>query len=267
MSKSATYRWDGLAAGDLSSRWSRQVELREEVGSTNDVAKELAEAGAADGTVVLAGRQRKGRGRTGRSWYSPRDRGVYLSMVFHPRDLAHPAPMSILAGLGCAEAMEAGIPGLRPMLKWPNDLMAGNGKFGGILAEAAWSDAAPRYLVVGVGVNVRPLRRDAPEEVRLRGTSIDEEVGSATPLVQVADALVRGLDAALGHPEPVLSPAALDRVDRRDWLRDRRARVEIPGDADPVTGVCVGIAPDGALLFRPDRGALRRIPSGTVTAE
>ena len=267
MSKSATYRWDGLAAPDLADRWSRKVELREEVGSTNDVAKELAEAGAADGTVVLAGKQKKGRGRAGRSWYSPRDRGVYLSMVFHPRDLAHPAPQSILAGLGCVEALEATIPGLRPMLKWPNDLMAGEGKFGGLLAEAAWSDAAPRYLVVGVGVNVRPLRKDAPDEVRLRGTSIDAEVGRSTPLVEVADALVRGLDAALGHREPVLTPAALDRVDRHDWLRDRRARVELPGDADPVTGVCVGIAPDGALLFRPDRGALRRIPSGTVTAE
>lgn len=267
MSKSATYRWDGLAARELAERWSRTVELRDEVGSTNDLAKELAEAGAADGTVVLAGRQKKGRGRSGRSWYSPRDRGVYLSMVFHPRDLSHPAPLSILAGLGCAEALEAAIPGLRPMLKWPNDLMAGKGKFGGILAEAAWSDAAPRYLVVGVGVNVRPIQKGAPEDVRLRGTSIDEAVGSTTPLVGVAEALVHGLDRALGHPEPVLTPAALDRLDRHDWLRDRRARVEVPGDADPVTGVCVGIAPDGALLFRPDRGALRRIPSGTVTAE
>jgi len=267
MSKSATYRWDGFSAAELAARWSREVELRDEAGSTNDVAKELAEAGAADGTVVLAARQKKGRGRAGRSWYSPRDRGVYLSMVFHPRDLAHPAPLSILAGLGCAEALGAAVPGLRPMVKWPNDLMAGEGKFGGILAEAAWSDALPRYLVVGVGVNVRPIRKDAPEEVRLRGTSIDEAVGSATPLVEVADALVHGLDAALGHPEAVLTPAALDRLDRLDWLRDRRARVEVPGDADPLTGVCAGIAPDGALLFRPDRGALRRIPSGTVTAE
>ncbi|MFO7587682.1 MAG: biotin--[acetyl-CoA-carboxylase] ligase [Gemmatimonadota bacterium] len=268
MSKSAKLRWEGLTAAELAERWSREVvELREVVDSTNDVAKKLAEGGVPDGSVVLAGRQKKGRGRAGRSWFSPRDRGVYLSMVFHPRDLSHPAPLSIQAGLGIAENLERLFPGFRPMLKWPNDLIAGDRKFGGILAEAAWSDAAPRYLVVGVGVNVRPIRKDAPDDVRARGTAIDSQLGATTPLVAVADAVVRGLDEALGHPEPVLTPSVLDRVDRHDWLRDRRATVALPGDAEPISGVCVGIAPDGALLFRPDRGALRRIPSGTVTAE
>lgn len=268
MSKSEKLRWDGHTAAGLAERWSREVvEIREVVDSTNDVAKELAESGAPDGAVVVAGRQKKGRGRAGRSWYSPRDRGVYLSMVFHPRDLTHPAPLSILAGLGIVEALERVLPGLRPMLKWPNDLIAGDRKFGGILAEAAWSDAAPRYLVVGAGLNVRPIRKDAPEDVRERGTSIDAELDATTPLVVVADAVVRGLDEALAHPGPVLGPSVLERVDRHDWLRDRRARVQVAGDAGPVAGVCVGIAPDGALLFRPDRGALRRIPSGTVTAE
>ena len=90
-------------------------------------------------------------------------------------------------------------------------------------------------------------------------------------LVDVADAVVRGLEKYLSHPAPVLTPALLDEVDRHDWLRDRRVRLTSPsaeeGEAHATSGVCVGIAPDGALLFRPDRGALRRVQAGTVTAE
>ena len=87
----------------------------------------------------------------------------------------------------------------------------------------------------------------------------------------MADAVVRGLETHLSHPEPVLTQALLDEVDRHDWLRDRRVRLTSPGaeagETQGTSGVCVGIAPDGALLFRPDRGALRRVQSGTVTAE
>ena len=145
MSKNSESEWDGLSAHQLGERWSRDtVHVLDSVESTNDAAKQLAEDGAPDGTIVLAREQTKGRGRAGHSWFSPRDGGVYLSIVYHPRDLSHPAPLIILAGLGIIEELERSFPGLRPMLKWPNDLIVGDRKFGGLLAEAAWSDAAPR---------------------------------------------------------------------------------------------------------------------------
>ena len=272
MSKNSESEWDGLSAHQLGERWSRDtVHVLDSVESTNDAAKQLAEDGAPDGTIVLAREQTKGRGRAGHSWFSPRDGGVYLSIVYHPRDLSHPAPLIILAGLGIIEELERSFPGLRPMLKWPNDLIVGDRKFGGLLAEAAWSDAAPRYLVVGAGVNVRPLGRKGPKDVRASGTAIDDHLDEPANLLDVADAVVRGLETHLSHPEPVLTQALLDEVDRHDWLRDRRVRLTSPGaeagETQGTSGVCVGIAPDGALLFRPDRGALRRVQSGTVTAE
>ncbi len=272
MSKTSEVEWGGIPAPELGERWSREtVHVLDSVQSTNDAAKQLAEDGAPDGTIVLAREQTKGRGRAGHSWYSPRDGGVYLSIVYHPRDLSHPAPLVILAGLGIVEELERSFAGLRPMLKWPNDLMVGDRKFGGILAEAAWSDAAPRYLVVGTGINVRPLGRKGPKDVRAGGAALDDYLEQPAELVDVADAVVRGLEKYLSHPEPVLTPALLDEVDRHDWLRDRRVLLTSPsadeGEAHSTSGVCVGIAPDGALLFRPDRGALRRVQAGTVTAE
>ncbi|MEJ2482637.1 MAG: biotin--[acetyl-CoA-carboxylase] ligase [Gemmatimonadota bacterium] len=270
MSKRSGSDWDAHTEAELRERWNREsVHLRERVDSTNEAAKLLAEEGAPDGTIVIAREQTKGRGRAGAQWYSPRDGGIYLSMVYHPRDLSHPAPLVILAGLGIAQELETSFPGLRPMLKWPNDLIIGDRKAGGLLAEAAWSDAAPRYLVVGVGLNVRPFGKKGPKEVRERATALDDHLDSPADLVEVADAVIRGLEEHLSHPEPVLSPALLAELDRRDWLRDRRVVLTVPGvEQDSRTpGVSVGIAPDGALLFRPDRGALRRIMKGSVAAD
>jgi BirA family biotin operon repressor/biotin-[acetyl-CoA-carboxylase] ligase len=270
MSKRSGTDWDAYTEADLRERWGREsVHLLESVDSTNEAAKQLAEEGAPDGTIVIAREQTEGRGRAGARWHSPRDGGIYLSMVYHPRDLSHPGPLVILAGLGIAQELERSFPVLRPMLKWPNDLIIADRKVGGLLAEASWSEAAPKYLVVGVGLNVRPLGRKGPKAVRDSATALDDHLDAPADVAEVTDAVVRGLEQHLSHPEPVLTQALLGELDRRDWLRDRRVVLTVPGaEHDSVTpGVSVGIAPDGALLFRPDRGALRRIMTGSLAAE
>ncbi|MDT8435658.1 MAG: biotin--[acetyl-CoA-carboxylase] ligase [Gemmatimonadota bacterium] len=265
--RKAPARWSGLTAAELAARWGRPVHLRGDVPSTNDVARELATDGAPEGSVVLARSQTAGRGRSGHAWHSPRDAGVYASLLARPHDLFHPAPLTILAGLEIVERLAKAFPGLGPMLKWPNDLMAGDGKLGGLLAEATWRDGQPQELVIGVGVNVRPPGPEAPAEVRARAVSIDERTGTAAALVDVADAVVEGVAAAIRIAGPVLGSEQLERVDRYDWLRDRRCRLRLPDETEAIGGTSVGIAPDGALLFRPDRGGLRRVPLGTVEAE
>jgi BirA family biotin operon repressor/biotin-[acetyl-CoA-carboxylase] ligase len=253
---------------NLKKRWGREdVHSYGRIDSTNEAAKALAEKGASTGTIVVAREQSAGRGRIGRGWYSPRDAGVYLSMIFHPWDLSHPAPISILAGLGIVQQLDRGFPGLMPRLKWPNDVIAADRKLGGILAEASWGEAAARYLVVGVGINVRQISATAPAKVRDEAVAMDEVLKGKMPLADVADAVIEGLEAHLGDAPAVLAEALLAEVDRYDWLRDRRAVLTLPGDeGESVEGMCVGIAPDGALLFRPDRGALRRVRDGTVEA-
>lgn len=234
------------------------------IDSSNEAARELARRGAPAGAIVVCREQSAGRGRAGRAWYSPGYGGVYLSMLYRPERRLHPAPVSILAGLGVVQRLDRAFADLRPFIKWPNDIVVADGKLGGVLAEASWTETAPRWLIVGVGINVRPFPPSAPREVRQRAASLDEVLGTEVPLVEVADAIIGGLEAYLYDPPAAIPPPVLSELDRYDWLRDRRAVVTPPGEGPGAQGTCAGIAPDGALLFRPDRGALRRVADATV---
>lgn len=260
-------KWDGHTAADLGERWERdEVFVFRSVTSTNDEARRLAEdEDAPSGTIVVAHEQTAGRGRGGRSWSSPAGAGLYLSMVFRPEGLGE-APVSVLAGLGVVRALDAAFPGLDPRIKWPNDLYADGLKFGGILAEAAWTGAKPKHLVVGTGLNVRPLGDGISQRIARRATSIDEVLGSKVSLTDVAEAVISGLETHLAAPRPQLGGRDLQDLDRYDGMRDRRGVLAPPG-GEELPGTCVGIAPDGALLFRPDRGALRRVTDGSLTPE
>ena len=261
-------KWADQSLAALRRRWERpDVHLFGRVASTNDEARTLAEEGAPAGTIVLGREQTAGRGRGGRIWHSPPNGGVYLSMVFRPAQLENPRLLPVLAGLGVVRALDAAFGGLSPAIKWPNDIYAGDRKCGGILAEAAWSERVPRFLIVGVGVNVRPLPDGVPARVRATSTSLEEQLDRQVELVAVADAIVAGLERYLRAPAAVLDGAGLELVDRYDWLKDRRVGVLADGAEAPTIGVAVGIAPDGALLFRPDRGALRRVEQAVVTPE
>lgn len=259
-----TEHWSGFTLDELRERWRREsVHLYGSVGSTNERAGELAESGAPAGTVVVAREQTEGRGRAGRRWHSPPDTGLYMSVIFRPDRIDNPVLLQLVAGLGIAAELDADFEGLDPAVKWPNDLVADDRKFGGVLSEATWEDDAPRHLVVGTGINVG--QPDGfPEELQGGATSMKEVLDEEIPLVEVADAVLRGLEKRLVDPPGSLDDPSLDLLDRYDWLRDRRVDVQPEDEEEFLDGVCVGVAPDGALLFRPDRGALRRLHSATV---
>ena len=268
MSEKRVSSWSGHSSTELRERWGRQdVHLYGAVSSTNEVARHRAEQeDAPSGTIVLAREQTAGRGRGDRTWHSPPG-GLYMSMVFRPGRVENPAILPVLAGLGVVRELDRAWPELGAGLKWPNDLLSGDAKLGGVLSEGAWDEQEGlRFLVVGVGVNVRPVADGLPEELRVRAVSMDEVLDGETPLVEVADAVVDGLEAYLPDAPPRMDPRTLDLVDRFDRLRDRRVEVKLPGEEEALPGACVGIAPDGKLLFRPDRGALRRLAHGEVEA-
>lgn len=267
MSRREVTSWAGLTPAELKERWGRdEVHVYGKIDSSNAAAKELATDGAPEGTIVVCREQTEGRGRADRQWHSPSEKGVYLSMVLRPPNLPVTPVLSILAGLGVVRVMDRRFQGLSPRIKWPNDLMADDEKFGGILGEASWSSTGPRFVVVGVGVNVKPMADDLPRSLRRRATWVQAHEPEAG-LPEVADAVVAGLESRLRPPTTALDSEALDVLDRYDWLRDRRVRVKQDRQQEGTVGVCVGIAPDGALLFRPDRGALRRLSSALVEPE
>jgi BirA family transcriptional regulator, biotin operon repressor / biotin---[acetyl-CoA-carboxylase] ligase len=146
------------------------------VGSTNDVVRERALAGAAEGLVVRAEEQLAGRGRHGRVWASPPG-NLYASLLLRPhRPLAEAATLSLVIGLSLADAIAGAAPSgaVQPRLKWPNDVLLGGAKLAGILLENVGSDPASPVLVVGFGVNVAHCPEGLPyPATTLRSAGLD----------------------------------------------------------------------------------------------
>jgi BirA family transcriptional regulator, biotin operon repressor / biotin---[acetyl-CoA-carboxylase] ligase len=208
----------------------------ERVASTMDVIHQLAADGAEAGTIVVAGEQLEGRGSRGRSWHSPPG-GLWLSMLFRPPAAGGIEVMSLRVGLAVADALEPLLS--RPIqVKWPNDLMLGERKVGGILCEARWQGGALGWVAVGVGVNVRN-----PVPVELSGAAVS--LAQVRPEITIDDVLVPILAALrkIDLQAERLSPVELDRFAERDWLSGREIGA-------PVRGRVRGLGEDGALLVQ-----------------
>lgn len=227
------------------------VHRLDRVSSTQDVLHGLAADGAPTGTVVVAAEQTEGRGSRGRVWHSPRG-GLWLSVLCRPTSPASAGILSLRAGLAIATALER-IPGLAPLwLKWPNDLMLGERKVGGVLGEARWQGDTLGWVALGVGLNVS---NDPPHAVRLKSAALCERLPQLTPgeLVEPVARALRAIDA----PASQLTRAELAAFHARDWLRDRRL-------ATPRNAVAAGIAADGALRVRRPDGTFGLVRSGSV---
>ena len=219
--------------------------------STMDLLHSLAAEGAEAGTVVVAGEQTGGRGSRSRGWRSPPG-GLWLSALFRPRVSAGVELFGLRIGLAVADAVEALCPGVPVHIKWPNDLMVGDRKLGGILCEARWQGEWLAWVVAGVGINVaNPI----PNDLSAIATALVERWPGLTPdLVEPeVTARLRALDAGSER----LGAAELAGLRRRDWLHGRRLR-------GPATGTAAGISEEGALLVRAGSGATIAVRAGTV---
>lgn len=250
----------GRMAGQAGA-FARTVVFAAETGSTNDDAARLAMAGAPHGTLVVAGAQTAGRGRMGREWYSPPGAGLYFSLVLRPERCHAPTShdrairlLTLAAGVAVAEGIDRA-QGLRPHLKWPNDLVveAGGGarpggrwrKLGGILAEASTMGEAVQFVVLGVGINIRA---DAiPPALPARATALEVELGRP---VDGEDVLAQTV-ASLAAWWVRLERGAFEQV-LEAWRALAPSAsgcpVRVATPAGPLEGVTSGIDADGALL-------------------
>lgn len=220
-------------------------------GSTMDVLHELAADNAEAGTIVVAGEQVGGRGSRGRDWLSPKG-GLWLSALYRPRMAAGVELFALRIGLAVAEAIEALGPGMRVAIKWPNDLILGDRKLGGILCEARWQGDSLGWVVAGVGINVaNPI----PPHLAWQATALAECLPGITPGLVEPEVTARL--RALGVPSERLEPEELALLRERDWLFGRRLRA-------PIAGTAAGISESGALLVRPDNRVPVPVRAGTV---
>ena len=216
------------------------------VGSVLDEVHALGSRGAPDGTWVVAVEQREGRGSRGRTWHSPPG-GLWLGILRRSERPDGLDLLSLRAGLAAAAELERLLSGISIRLKWPNDLMLGDRKVGGILCEARWKGATLSWVAIGFGLNVRnPIPAEvADSAVALATAGVDSTAEAlAGPLASVL--------AAVDLSSPRLSPAEIAEFGHRDWLLGRSIAV-------PLVGVGSGIRSDGALGILTPKGALEYV--------
>ena len=259
--------WFDAPAACLSLGWRRPVHTFAAVVSTNDTARGLAQEGVPSGAVVLAESQEAGRGREGRNWSSPPRGGVYLSMILDQGTGLTPPLAAVVAGADIARELTR-LPAAggraKVQLKWPNDLIVDDRKLGGILVESGRGPGYEHRLVIGVGINLR--REDLPAEFAGSAVAFDE-FAPDVDAVDVAGAVIRGIDERVPSPPRSLGDAALAEIADLDWLWGRRVRVTTGAGRPELRGVAAGIASDGALLIRSGNGELSKVTAGTVRAE
>lgn len=240
------------------TRWGVPLlQVHDRVGSTNDLARDLAFAGAPEGTTVIAEAQAQGRGRRGRQWLAPPGTSLLLSMVFRPRTPGAEILLSLRLGLAAARAIEAAAP-LHVTLKWPNDLMAEGLKVAGILCEGAVEDGRSLHLIGGIGINISQDDEAWPPPLRGRASSLESRAGRPVQRGTLAGHLVKTWLAAARRDSAALSPDELAEFRRRDMLFGREIYVD-----GRHAGCGQGIDPDGALRAG-TASAPRRIIAGTV---
>jgi BirA family transcriptional regulator, biotin operon repressor / biotin---[acetyl-CoA-carboxylase] ligase len=245
-----------------TQRLGRRLQYFSELDSTNTTASELAEAGAAEGTVVIADSQRRGRGRLGRSWASPPGRNLYLSVVLRPPLPPPAAPgITVVAGLAAAETVrqytrEVGI-------KWPNDLVVRGRKLAGMLTEMASGDEETRFVILGIGVNLNSEPADLPPALRDIAISVREVTGTPVDRARFAAQLLSRLESRYDlFLREGLAPI-IPLWEGYSCLTGEA--IVVQSQEEQIRGTAIGLAGDGTLRVREPDGRERRVVAGEVT--
>jgi BirA family biotin operon repressor/biotin-[acetyl-CoA-carboxylase] ligase len=260
----AALRIDALRRARASARIGHTILYFDSVDSTNTVAQRFATDGAAEGTVVIAEAQTKGRGRLGRAWVSPPFRNLYLSVVLRPPIVTTVAPqLGLVAGVAAVDAARHWAP--RATVKWPNDVVIDGRKVAGILAEMDADGDRVRFVILGIGVNLNTTLEEFPDDLRDKAIGLCAAAGRPIDRIEFADHLLSRLEE---HYDLFLREgfAAIRPLwESRASLIGRHVRID--AQAQRVEGVVTGLAEDGALLLRDANGNEVRVVVGDVTVD
>jgi BirA family biotin operon repressor/biotin-[acetyl-CoA-carboxylase] ligase len=262
---------DVLHADDLISRLGktkvigRDIRVFEETTSTNDIVEKLARDGVKEGVVVFAEMQSKGRGRLGRRWISPAKKGLWFSILLRP-NMRPPetTQLTVAAATGVRRAVEK-FTGLKPAIKWPNDILFGKKKTAGILMEMSAELDLVKYIILGIGVDVNLNANEFPPELRKVATSIKTELGKPVSRPELAVAILRELDHDYARITSGQFSAVADEWEKHGTTLGNDVVIRT-GDRQ-IRGRAESLDEDGALLLRTIHGHLERIVGGDVTLE
>lgn len=251
-----------ILVGLKSSAMGRRIFAYKSIGSTNDSAKRLAEADSPEGTMVIAEKQTKGRGRLGRSWQSPQNKGLYFSLILRPRVAVGNMPaLSLVAALSVCMVIEK-LTDLEPRIKWPNDCLIGGRKVAGILIDISAELGRISYAVLGVGLNLNMTVRDFSSEIRKKATSLSMETGEKFSRNGILrEFLVEFEKSYRKFGRYGLSSIASELVKRSSVIGKR---IGFKLDGKKFTGIALGYDESGGLRVKTREG-VKVLTAGEVT--
>lgn len=239
----------------------RKIRHYYQLESTNDTAAALGQQEEPEGAVVIAEEQTRGRGRLGRSWFSEKGSGIYLSVLLRPEMRPRSAPMlSLLTAVAVSQAIE-NVSGLQTDIKWPNDVLLGGRKCGGILIEMNADLDHIKYAVVGVGFNINQTA--FPDELKEKATSLYLEAGRRFSRVEWVAHFLSCLEHGYRKLSSNQTAAILAEWCRRSSFQSGK-QVSVEWGSQALQGITAGLTSEGALRVRLDDGTLREIASGEI---
>ncbi|MBA3071357.1 MAG: biotin--[acetyl-CoA-carboxylase] ligase [Nitrospirae bacterium] len=255
----------------IKGDFGREIIFHESIDSTNTLAMELAEKGVSHGTVVIADRQLKGKGRLGRTWFSPPKGNIYMSVIVRPEIEPKDATLlTIMSAISCARAVRNST-GIEVKIKWPNDLMVSERKLGGILTEMKSDQDRIVFAVIGIGINVNACLDMFPDDIRAVATSVIEELREGKGIkgcsLEISRTLI--IAAILNELERwfkvLIKGGRIQLIN--EWKKFSSTlgrKVKVVSGKDSFTGIAEDIDDEGMLILRLPSGGLKKISAGDV---
>ena len=240
-----------------------EVLLFDRVGSTNQIALEMASNGLPGGIVILAESQEQGKGRLGRKWFSPEGVNLYLSLFLRPHQPPREFPLFSLATSVALVDAVARVTGLSPAIKWPNDVLIQDKKIAGILLESETGGGQTPPLVIGIGVNVNLNPASLPPELQETAGSLMGALGKEVDRTVLTIAILEALSEQILLLQEGKTDLLIQAMNQKCRTLGKKVRVDT--HRQTFEGRAEEIEEDGALMIRMGDGKLRRILIGDIT--
>lgn len=230
--------------------------------STNNQAKKLALSGAVDGTIVISEEQGGGRGRLSRSFFCPKYKGIWFSVILRPDFLPQEAPKcTLLAAVAVTKAIYD-VTGVKVGIKWPNDILYNGKKLVGILTEMSAEMECINYIVIGIGIDVNISVEEMPEDIRDIATSLSQITGKEVSRLKLLNKLLYHLEQLYIMAQKQNFAPILDEW--RKYSITLNQEIKVISGNNVTYGKAVDIDDDGALLVKIN-GQIKRVLAGDVS--
>ena len=227
--------------------------------STMEKAMELALEGTAEGTLVIAEGQTKGKGRMGRAWFSPKYKGIYFSLVIRPKISPQQAPLlTLISALAVCQSLKRF--GFEAQIKWPNDILLNNHKIAGILTELNAEMDMVYAVIIGVGINVNNKKESLPSAA----TSLSEVKSGEFKRLDLLQSVLRCFEKEYNQFQKHGVDQALDKCRTFSATLGQRVKLNTSGQKPEVYGEALDIDRNGGLLIRQDSGIIERVMAGDI---